>query len=292
MRRQNNVRRNPLPPILFSNLLFQEVVRVIRPNKHMREKSLRAPLQRVWPVLELLEGRQPPSSFPVNQFLTFPLEEPSAVVRELKTTTDNRSVLSSRELTHEETTPLAAPDLTRELALRSSPILGLTDPDLMSLGQAAAPVHQPSASSDSQATLPGGLDLPASVNFLGELPLARTSKQHQQSACGQQPGDPPPEITAFTVSQNDDGSWTFEGHVHAICDGGLTIDFGSSPESMPSVDGQTALVDSTGNFEFTTTLQSCEQGTVTAQTTDSQGHSSNMATDSVHQTGCGNRPGR
>jgi hypothetical protein len=84
-----------------------------------------------------------------------------------------------------------------------------------------------------------------------------------------------PYITAFGCSSSG-GVWTFTGHVEDDTPGGLTIRFGGAPLSLQ---GKTAVTDSSGNFSLTLSLQTngSDAGTATTDTTDPDGNNSNTA---------------
>jgi hypothetical protein len=141
--------------------------------------------------------------------------------------------------------------------------------------------------SGTQVSRPTGIDPAGGADRADELrsghAIAHATRRHGSK-------EPAPKITAFHVGQNDDGTWTIAGHVKSAFAPLLSVSFGSNPDgTMPSVDGQGTHVDDQGDFKFTTSLQPCEHGMVTAQTsTDPNGKASQKAEDQVSQTGCGN----
>lgn len=90
-----------------------------------------------------------------------------------------------------------------------------------------------------------------------------------------------PQITNFVASARIGGIWEFSGDV--VCDspGGLTITFGGEPESLQGV---TVVTDENGHFTLTISLltDGSDDGLATAQTTDSEGLESNVASCNIH----------
>ena len=89
-----------------------------------------------------------------------------------------------------------------------------------------------------------------------------------------------PVITNFSCRAAS-GLWTFSGTVLDDAPAGLTVRFGGAPASLQ---GQSAVTDSGGNFSFSVVLQTngSDTGTATADTTDTDGNSSNTATCDVN----------
>jgi hypothetical protein len=87
----------------------------------------------------------------------------------------------------------------------------------------------------------------------------------------------PPDITSFFATLQNGTTWLFQGHVSDYSATGLNVIFGG----LTSVQGQTATIDSNGNFYLTVQLQPGEQGSVTAQTGDWYGQLSNLAQTNV-----------
>jgi hypothetical protein len=83
----------------------------------------------------------------------------------------------------------------------------------------------------------------------------------------------PPVIVDFTATQAYGNAWIFEGTVVGSNLQGLTITFGG----LTSLAGKTATVAANGTFSLVQTLANGEFGTATAQTTDLNGQSSNLA---------------
>lgn len=87
-----------------------------------------------------------------------------------------------------------------------------------------------------------------------------------------------PFINYFEVTHEPQG-WVFLGHVNDESPEGLIVQLGG----IPSLEGQTATVDSTGWFMFTVQLiPGVDRGTATAQVTDWWGLASNVALEYVY----------
>ncbi len=260
---------------------------MFRPNQRARERSRWTWSLRVCPVLESLEDREPPSSFPIDRLLALPVDGPVVALQEATRNVESKPVLIAPEAPPAEVLSTAAPGV---LSATAALVAERPDTGLTNRVQFTAPVDTLSGRTVSLALLPGRIDLSAGADLGGRgSPQRGENDSHQPNSFT----NAPPDITDFHVVENGDGTWTFEGHVDSAYVGGLTIDFGSAPAgSMPSLDGQTAEVQTDGSFQMTVKLQNCEQGIVTAQTSDPQGHSSNVAEDYVQQSGCGSHPGR
>ncbi len=92
-------------------------------------------------------------------------------------------------------------------------------------------------------------------------------------------------IVVFHAREDGDGWWTFDGVVDDESPRGLIVRFGG----LPSLEGQVAEVADDGTFSVQIQLQRtpvCEEGRVTAQTTDWHGNPSNVAEAYVRQTNC------
>lgn len=81
-----------------------------------------------------------------------------------------------------------------------------------------------------------------------------------------------PVIHQFEATQ-EGGFWVFHGVVKDESPAGLIVTFGG----LPSLEGQTAVVQRDGTFTLVIQLQPGEQGTATAMTTDWWGLDSNIA---------------
>ncbi len=261
-----------------------------RPNQRARERSPWAWSLRVCPVLELLEDREPPSSFPIDRLLALPVDEPVVASQEATRNVESKPVLIAAEAAPAEAPSAAALGVLGAPVAAVALVAERADTGLADRVSFTAPVDALSGRTASLALLPGRIDLSAGADLGGRgSPQRGENDSHQANSFT----NTPPDITDFHAVENDDGTWTFEGHVDSAYVGGLTIDFGSAPAgSMPSLDGQTAEVQTDGSFQMTVKLQNCEQGIVTAQTSDPQGHGSNVAEDYVQQSGCGSHPGR
>ena len=93
-------------------------------------------------------------------------------------------------------------------------------------------------------------------------------------------GNPPPVIAApvidqFNPSEVAHGWYEITGHVTATNVNGLVVRF----DGIPSLEGRTATCDANGNFTLVFTVQTngTDRGTISAQTTDANGHDSNLA---------------
>jgi hypothetical protein len=82
-----------------------------------------------------------------------------------------------------------------------------------------------------------------------------------------------PQITNFAAILNCGTTWTLEGQVVANNAQGLVITF----SNMPSLQGVTATVGSSGWFYVNVTFQPGEDGMACAETTDCWGQNSNVA---------------
>jgi streptogramin lyase len=80
-----------------------------------------------------------------------------------------------------------------------------------------------------------------------------------------------PVITNFAATAEGSNIWTFSGTVTDQTPAGMVVTFGG----LPSLVGQTAIVQANGTFELTVSLQAGEEGTATAQTIDAWGLVSN-----------------
>lgn len=243
--------------------------------------------RRVRPVLVSLEDRGFPSSLAGSGYLLLPPEADLPGFQAV------RAVIEG---------PVAPSAPAAGLGVRTSPA-GLGSLPEPALGSRLIPDDAPSgvrtptgpapaaspaaAASDVPVSRPAGIDPAAGADRADELTAG-----HQMAVGTRQHGSkhPAPKITGFHVSQNDDGTWTITGHVKSDFAPLLSVNFGSSPDgTMPSIDGQGTRVDDQGNFQFTTSLQPCEHGMVTAQTSaDPNGKASKKVEDYVSQTGCGN----
>lgn len=89
-------------------------------------------------------------------------------------------------------------------------------------------------------------------------------------------GQGAPQIVSFGAVQVSGGVWDFSGTVIDANPSGLTVNFGGEPVSLQ---GKSAVTNGSGNFMFAIQLNTngSDNGTATAQTTDSQGLTSNLA---------------
>ena len=92
-----------------------------------------------------------------------------------------------------------------------------------------------------------------------------------------------PQISGFSCEEGPT-VYTFTGTVTDPTQNpaGMTITFGGV------LAGQSTTVDSDGTFMYSTQIPDNTSGTVTAQTTDNSGHTSNVAMDDVSTVGSGN----
>ena len=86
-----------------------------------------------------------------------------------------------------------------------------------------------------------------------------------------------PRIIDFAAVQVYGNNFEFTGKVVGANVQGLSVNFGG----LTSLNGQTTTVTDNGTFGLAQTLQPGETGTATAQTTDSMGQASNLATADV-----------
>lgn len=93
--------------------------------------------------------------------------------------------------------------------------------------------------------------------------------------------DPAPTITQFSSSEHPGDLFVFTGHVTGGYQG-ETVTLGG----IPALQGQTATLDSNGNFTISEVLdgQMDDNGDATAQVADAWGTTSNLATSWVSQT--------
>jgi hypothetical protein len=91
----------------------------------------------------------------------------------------------------------------------------------------------------------------------------------------------PPVISNFTAAESGN-AWIFAGNVTDPDESvaGFTVTFGG----LPSLNGKTTTVQANGTFSLTVQLGAKENGGATAQTVDTGGLPSNVATAYVHQT--------
>ncbi len=109
---------------------------------------------------------------------------------------------------------------------------------------------------------------------LGELDGQATDSQGNQSdTVAVTLSNDAPQITSFQAVQGFGNFWTFQGTVADEAPGGLTVTLGG----LPSLQGQTATVNSDGTFSLTVDLGADDSGTATAQTVDWWSVSSNLA---------------
>jgi len=85
-----------------------------------------------------------------------------------------------------------------------------------------------------------------------------------------------PQIVSFGAVEVVGGVWDFTGTVIDANPAGLTVKFGGEPESLQ---GASTTTNANGNFDYATMLNTngSDNGTATAQTTDGQGLTSNLA---------------
>src|SRR5205807_997738 len=84
---------------------------------------------------------------------------------------------------------------------------------------------------------------------------------------------PAPVISNFAAVSAAPNVWTFQGQVTDESTPALTVSFGG----LPSLGARMVTVNSNGWFSLTVELQDGEDGTATAQTTNSFGLDSNVA---------------
>lgn len=242
---------------------------------------------RARPVLVSLEDRGSPSSLAGSGYLLLPPGADLPGFQDVRTTVESPAPPLTAAAGLGGSTPSAVPDAMTGPALWSRLI-----PDDLESGASAPRRTAPAVASSvdasgMQVSRPTGIDPTGGADRADELKPGHTAAHASRRRVS---GEPAPKINKFHVSQNDDGTWTIAGHVKSAFAPMLSVSFGSNPDgTMPSVDGQGTHVDDQGNFKFTTSLQPCEQGMVTAQTsTDPNGKASNKVEDQVSQTGCGN----
>ncbi len=256
---------------------------MFRHNCGVRVRFTSSRHQRVRPVLVSLEDRGSPSSLAGSGYLLLPPEAYLPGLQDVRTTVEGPAVPSATAAGFGGGTPSPVLDSLHEPALGSRLIpIDVDSGARTPTGPAAA---SPSADGSGAPVLPSsGVDSADRADRLSSgHGIALGTRRHGTK-------DPAPKITGFRVSQNDDGTWTITGHVKSDFAPLLSVSFGSNPDgTMPSVDGQVTRVNDQGNFQFTTSLQPCEHGMVTAQTsTDPNGRASKTVEDYVSQTGCGN----
>jgi hypothetical protein len=94
---------------------------------------------------------------------------------------------------------------------------------------------------------------------------------------GQIPAPAPnPTIGNFQGVKVAGALWQFTGDVVAPAPGGLTVTFGGEPESLQGV---TTPTDANGHFDMSMVMNTdgSDNGLASAQTTDADGHDSNLA---------------
>lgn len=91
-----------------------------------------------------------------------------------------------------------------------------------------------------------------------------------------------PMIDSFSAEEVGYGWYQFTGHVTDNQPGGLTITFGG----VPSLEGQSTVTASDGSFSLLVQVNTdgSDTGTVTAQTVDTDGNPSNIATCYINPT--------
>lgn len=91
-----------------------------------------------------------------------------------------------------------------------------------------------------------------------------------------------PVIDSFAAQEVNYGWYQFTGHVTDDQPGGLTVTFGG----VPSLEGKTTVTASDGSFSLLVQVKTdgSDTGTVTAQTVDTAGNPSNVATCYIHPT--------
>jgi hypothetical protein len=82
----------------------------------------------------------------------------------------------------------------------------------------------------------------------------------------------PPSITDISAACGPDNVWTFQGTVVAASPDNMTVTF----NGLPSVANQTATVQANGTFVYIVQMQPNDDGTVTVQTTDWWGQTSEI----------------
>jgi hypothetical protein len=123
----------------------------------------------------------------------------------------------------------------------------------------------------------GNFSLTTTASALGAIDAAETDLWGQAGCAEVTVSRDAPDITSFQAIGGFGTTWLFQGQVTGPNVEGLIIQFGG----LPSLDGQTAVVEADGSFAFTRTLAEGENGTVTAITTDAWGQDSNQAVSGV-----------
>jgi hypothetical protein len=116
-------------------------------------------------------------------------------------------------------------------------------------------------------------DLLAAHGSLAGLALASAGAAPQAAAKVAVAPHQTLRIVGFVAIEQGSNVWVLQGKVVADDLDGITVRFGG----LPSLRGLTAGVDENGYFRITVQLSPGESGTATAQASDPQGDTSNLA---------------
>jgi hypothetical protein len=168
-----------------------------------------------------------------------------------------------------------APDVVFTNVGDSRQLADSTDePEVVNATGAAPPVADSSTPGEADGSDTTAVTSPAATDAAEvEIGVGRGGGVRQLSGGS---SNAEPVITGFVHVMGVGGICTFSGQVTDETPGGLTIRFGGEPDSLQGV---TAVTDSTGAFSKTVQLQTngTDTGNAEVQTTDPQGLDSNIA---------------